>query len=96
MTAAKEYTKNELKEFIHQELQKARHDWLQEEIVKLEGMKNEMPKIIREPFELAESVGKKILLNRIIQRYHSELDQAPEQLPKAPELSEPPTRELLD
>ena len=26
-------------DFIHQELQKARHDWLREEIVKLEGMK---------------------------------------------------------
>ena len=62
----------ELLNFI---LQKARHDWLQEEIVKLEVIKNEIPKIIREPFELAESVGKKMLLDKIIQRYQSELDQ---------------------
>lgn len=65
----------ELVDFIHQELQKARHDWLREEIVKLEGIKSEIPKIIREPFELAESVGKKMFIDELIQRHRTELNQ---------------------
>jgi hypothetical protein len=34
-----EILKPTIEHIVHQELQKARHDWLREEIVKLEGMK---------------------------------------------------------
>lgn len=65
----------ELHQTHHQELQKARHDWLREEIDSLECMKNQMPKVVREPFELAESVGAKMAIDEIISRHQSELDQ---------------------
>lgn len=61
-------------ELLHQELQKARHDWLREEIVKLKGMK-------REEFEnlpaedWSEHIGFNQALQTIIDRYLSELDQ---------------------
>jgi hypothetical protein len=62
---------NDLKEFIHQELQKARHDWLQEEIVKLNVM--EIPFKVSENMELRDAYNKPIRI--IINRYLSELDQ---------------------
>ena len=80
---SKEHWRNELLDFadeitqtFHQELQKARHDWLREEIVKLEGMKREL---------FVEGPGMTYLngaipphnkcLETIIDRYQSELDQ---------------------
>lgn len=65
----------EMAQTHHQELQKARHEWLREEIDSLEYMKNQMPKVVREPFELAESVGAKMAIDEIIDRHQSELDQ---------------------
>ena len=66
------FTKAELCELLlnlqeqhHQELQKARHDWLREEIVKLEGMK---------VLGLYSQI-KNNILQTIIDRYQSELDQ---------------------
>jgi hypothetical protein len=65
-----------VKRFIHQELQKARHDWLREEIVKLDGTKREM---------FVEGPGMTYLnvaippynqaIQTIIDRYLLELDQ---------------------
>lgn len=63
-----------LEKLLHQELQKARHDWLREEIVRLEKIKEQTP-ITNKPFELAESVGKKMFIDELIQCYQSELDQ---------------------
>ncbi len=64
-------------DFIHQELQKARHDWLREEIVKLEGMKQ--PITIEDRVESAfasiEWDKYNQALQTIIDRYSSELDQ---------------------
>lgn len=52
-----------IKDFLHQELQKARHDWLREEIVWLKN-------------ERAHSFGETATtLETIIDRYQSELDQ---------------------
>ncbi len=78
---------NDLKEFIHQELQKARHDWLQEEIVKLEGEKQNADfRLERDKqyttYELSEYIqnccadtGFNQALQTIMKRYQSELDQ---------------------
>lgn len=65
---------------IHQELRKARHDWLREEIVKLEGMKI-VPALGRTKngkvvdFTTEYDLGKNNALQTIIDRYLSELDQ---------------------
>ena len=67
---------------LHQELQKARHDWLREEIVKLEGVKmanehsseclhNEAP----EYCDCDNYIKWNKALQTIIDRYQSELDQ---------------------
>lgn len=64
-------------EKIHQELQKARHDWLREEIVKLEGEK--LGGLARPIFVGANAPERMRIHNRalqtIIDRYQSELDQ---------------------
>ena len=58
---------------LHQELQKARHDWLREEIVKLEGMKKTMQTVTGH--EQQYNFGNNQALQTIIDRYQSELDQ---------------------
>lgn len=56
-------------EYKHpEELQKARHDWLREEIVKLKGMEV----TIRED---ADTTGYNFALQTIIDRYQAEVDQ---------------------
>ena len=55
-----------MKERVHQELQKARQDWLREEIVKLEGMDAHEPN---------RGIYRNEALQTIIDRYQSELDQ---------------------
>lgn len=52
--------------YLHQELQKARQDWLREEIVKLENMK---------VLGLYSEIKNRVL-QPIIDRYQSELDQS--------------------
>jgi len=59
---------------LHQELQKARHDWLREEIVKLEGMKKEERQVDYDGTGLYEG-GFNSALEYILDRYQSELDQ---------------------
>lgn len=78
---------NDLKAFIHQELQKARHDWLREEIVKL-GAEKEQDECIGEERKncpwcgrnmycrnRVEEIAHNETLQTIIDRYQSELDQ---------------------
>ena len=77
----------ELNETHHQQLQKARHDWLREEIVRLEGMKNivgsqteissneSLVKMVKNVIELKGEMAYNQALQTIIDRYHSELDQ---------------------
>ena len=64
-------------ELLHQELQKARHDWLREEIVKLEGEK--LGGLARPIFVGANAPERMRIHNEalqtIIDRYQSELDQ---------------------
>ena len=74
-------------DFIHHQLQKARHDWLREEIVRLEGMKNivgsqteissneSLVKMVKNVIELKGEMAYNQALQTIIDRYHSELDQ---------------------
>ena len=65
---------------FHHQLQKARQDWLREEIVKLEGMKKPTSFTGSENAQI-ESVffkhekGYNQALQTIIDRYHSEIDQ---------------------
>jgi hypothetical protein len=61
----------EVIEYIHQERQKARHDWLREEIVKLEKIKSGIEKFDYD----SDERGKCEILQIIIDRYLSELDQ---------------------
>ena len=70
----------------HQQLQKARHDWLREEIVRLEGVKVTKDEIDQAKYsngnpvqrpeikQLIEWVNHRTI-QTIIDRYHSELDQ---------------------
>jgi len=69
------FLKADLKSTHHQQLQKARHDWLREEIVKLEGMKEdgETPLGTQELHETELAYNQ--ALQTIIDRYRSELDQ---------------------
>lgn len=63
-------------ELLHQELQKARHDWLREEIVKLEEMKiKELPSSLHDTTGFVMGHSKNLTLQTIIDRYQSELDQ---------------------
>ena len=64
-----------LNETHHQELQKARHDWLREEIVKLYEAKKDLSKIEFPSEEYARAYEKNKALQTIIDRYQSELDQ---------------------
>ncbi len=72
-----------LRNTLHQELQKVRHDWLREEIVKLEGMKNrryyEDITHADEDLKLIQArsmeLGHSSAIKTIIDRYQSELDQ---------------------
>ena len=74
----------ELEQTHHQELQKARHDWLQEEIVKLEGMKRKGLEQVEHDYitcyecggyDECDCEGFNEALQTIIDRYLSELDQ---------------------
>ena len=66
-----------LRTTLHQELQKARQDWLREEIVRLEGMKNTVSALDLEGNDIGELQKEAFnhALQTIIDRYHSELDQ---------------------
>ena len=63
------------KKQLHQQLQKVRQDWLRQEIVKLEGMKQEEPDKIDYDGTGLSQYGFNSALQTIIDRYHSELDQ---------------------
>lgn len=63
----------EIKNKVHQELQKVRHDWLREEIVKLEGMKFPNDTVDEDMYYKKE--GRNNAIEQIIHRYQSELDQ---------------------
>ena len=43
------------------------------EVERLEGIKKDMPTIIRQPFELAESVGKKMFIDEEINYWKNKL-----------------------
>ena len=61
---------------IHHQVQKARQDWLREEIEELEGMKiANYPSSLKDPSGFCQNVGYNKALQTIIDRYHSELDQ---------------------
>lgn len=62
------------KDHLHHQLQKARQDWLREEIVRLGKIKEETA-TTNKPFELAEYVGKMMFIDELIQRYQKELNQ---------------------
>lgn len=75
---------DDIKTFIHQQLQKANQDWLREEIVKLGVMKKEIVPIQYEPnpinvtmayHEQTLRIGYNQAIQTIIDRYQSELDQ---------------------
>lgn len=79
-------TEEDVKAFIHQQLQKARHDWLREEIVKLEGIKPDLsiytlfgkPMIewdFEEVAKYTKDLGTKESLQTIIDRYLLELNE---------------------
>jgi hypothetical protein len=61
-------------DLFHHQLQKARQDWLQEEIVKLEGILSNKQYADISPFDHAEVVRVEAL-QTILDRYNSELDQ---------------------
>ncbi len=66
----------ELYKSHHQELQKARQDWLREEIVKLEGMKRDCCAGIGPCDEICRATNEgNHIIQTIIDRYQSELDQ---------------------
>lgn len=81
-------TKGMLTKFLHHQLQKARQDWLREEIVKLEGEK--LPKTNEHgsrSFFVGAGAQMRMdthnqALQTIIDRYHFELDQDKEKLKK--------------
>lgn len=68
-----ESVKHWLRTTLHQELQKVRHDWLREEIVKLEEeqRKHNCPPDDGNDYDH----GAYVALQTIIDRYQSELDQ---------------------
>lgn len=68
-------------EKLHHQLQKARQDWLQEEIVRLEGMKTGA-ELRSGDYSEHRGIGFDKALQTIIDRYHSELDQDTETLDK--------------
>lgn len=61
-------------QYFHHQLQKARQDWLGDEIVRLGKIKEETV-TTNKPFELAEYVGKIMFIDELIQRYQEELNQ---------------------
>ena len=68
---------NWLRTTFHQELQKARKDWLWEEVKKLKVIKRSI-----EEFDYdCDERGKCEILQTIIDRYHSELDQPTPDIP---------------
>ena len=81
------FLKEELTNLLHHQLQKARQDWLREEIVRLEGMKNivgsqteissneSLVKMVKNVMELKGEMAYNQALQTIIDRYQSELDQ---------------------
>lgn len=67
---------NEYNQIIEREVQKARRDWLREEIVKLEEEKiKTLPSALDDTTGFLLGHGKNITIQTIIDRYHSELDQ---------------------
>ena len=66
-----------IRPLLHQELQKARKDWLWEEVKKLKVIKRSI-----EEFDYdCDERGKCEILQTIIDRYHSELDQPTPDIP---------------
>ena len=73
-----------LRNFIHHQLQKARHDWLREEIVRLAEMVEptqalyttaDLIQTSSTGLQMERNKGNNKALQTIIDRYHSELDQ---------------------
>ena len=68
---ARERGEKWLRTALHQQLQKARHDWLWEEVKKLRAIKSGI-----EEFDYdSDERGKCEILQTIIDRYQAELDQ---------------------
>ena len=61
----------EVKMLIEEQLQKARHDWLRGEIVRLEEIQSSIDDFAYD----SDERGKREILQTIIDRYQSELDQ---------------------
>lgn len=66
--------KGKVIKFLHQELQKARQTWLREEIVMLEGMKEDEKTMLGEEIRHMRK-GRNVIIQTIQSRYQSELDQ---------------------
>lgn len=71
---------NEYNKIIEKEVEKARQDWLREEIVRLEGMKKRNPELneyadIYAQRVYVENEGFNQALQTIVDRYQAELDQ---------------------
>ena len=67
-----------MREYHHHQLQKARQEWLRQEIVKLEGELIDEQLINKEGWHRRNSqwiMGTNEAIQTIIDRYHSELDQ---------------------
>lgn len=64
-----------LAKFLHHQLQKARQDWLREEIVKLERMKEKQQVVSVYKNFRDDIYGYNLALQTIIDRYQAELDQ---------------------
>lgn len=63
---------NDLISYHDHQLQKARHDWLREEIVKLEGMKLDI--YLGDEYLAGFNEGFNTAINDTVQRYQAELD----------------------
>lgn len=66
------------KQYLHQQLQKARHDWLREEIVSLEESKPTPPNILvpdESPIAHALREGEYQALQTIIDRYQKKIEK---------------------
>lgn len=66
----------EIRKALHHQLQKARHDWLWEEIVRLDGMKRDCCAGIGPCNEICRATNEgNHVIQTIIDRYQKELDQ---------------------
>ena len=66
---------DELVNVFHHQLQKARTDWLREEIVRLEGMRKKQQAVSVYKNFRDDIYGYNLALQTIIDRYSKELDQ---------------------